>query len=71
MWPATTRPNLSGQAVTNNTADTTPPALLSAAVNGASLVLTYGEALDESSRAGGGRLRRDDRQRGAPPRPHR
>ena len=36
--------NLSGQAVTNNTPDTTVPVLASAAVNGTSLVLTYTEA---------------------------
>ena len=40
---------LTDRAVTNNTPDTTAPALSSAAVNGASLVLTYDEALDTGS----------------------
>ncbi|MEE9534549.1 MAG: SwmB domain-containing protein, partial [Acidimicrobiia bacterium] len=43
--------NLSGQAVTNNTPDTTVPVFSSAAVNGTSLVLTYTElnGLDTTS----------------------
>ena len=41
--------SLSGQSVTNNTADSAAPALSSATVNGATLVLTYDEALDETS----------------------
>ena len=40
---------LSDQIVTNNTSDTTAPTLTTAAVNGASLVLTYNEALDTTS----------------------
>ena len=40
---------LSNQTVTNNTLDTTAPTLTTAAVNGASLVLTYNEALDTGS----------------------
>ena len=40
---------LSNQTVTNNTLDTTAPTLTTAAVNGASLVLTYNEALDTTS----------------------
>ena len=40
---------LSNQTVTNNTPDTTAPTLTTAAVNGASLVLTYNEALDTGS----------------------
>ena len=40
---------LSNQTVTNNTPDTTAPTLTTAAVNGASLVLTYNEALDTNS----------------------
>ena len=36
------------QAVTNDTPDTTPPAFVSAAINGATLTLTFNEALDES-----------------------
>ena len=40
---------LAGETVTNNTPDKTEPALESATVNGASLVLTYDEDLDESS----------------------
>ena len=40
---------LSNQTVTNNTPDTTAPTLTTAAVNGASLVLTYDEALDTTS----------------------
>ena len=40
---------LSNQSVTNNTPDTTAPVLSTAAVNGTSLVLTYNEALDETS----------------------
>ncbi len=39
----------SNQAVTNNTADTTPPTLTTAAINGSTLTLTYNEALDGSS----------------------
>ena len=41
--------SLSGQSVTNNTADTTAPTLSSATVNGAALVLTYDETLDDAS----------------------
>ena len=41
---------LAGETVTNNTPDKTEPALESATVNGASLVLTYDEALDEGSK---------------------
>ena len=50
---------LTNQAVTNNTPapDTTAPSLVSAAVNGAALVLTYDEALDPSSVPGGAALR--------------
>ena len=41
---------LTGQAVTNTTADTTPPVVVPpATVDGASLVLTYDEALDTGS----------------------
>ncbi len=40
---------LSGQAVTNDTPDTTAPVLDTATVNGTSLVLTYDEDLDEDS----------------------
>ena len=40
---------LAGQAVTNDTPDKTVPALSTATVNGASLVLTYDEDLDEDS----------------------
>ena len=45
---------LSGQAVTNNTADTIAPVLSTATVNGATLVLTYDEALDEGSEPAAG-----------------
>ena len=38
------------QAVTNNTPDTVPPSLSSAAVNAASLTLTYNETLDADSK---------------------
>ena len=41
--------NLSAREVTNNTPDTAAPALQTATVNGATLVLTYDEALDETS----------------------
>ena len=40
---------LTGQAATNDTPDRTVPALSTATVNGASLVLTYDEDLDEDS----------------------
>ena len=40
---------LTNQVVTNNTEDTTAPALVSATVNGATLVLTYDEDLDTNS----------------------
>ena len=40
---------LNSQAVTNDTADTTAPALSAATVYGTSLVLTYDEPLDEDS----------------------
>lgn len=44
---------VSGVAITNNVqpADTTPPTLSSAAVNGASLVMTYNEALNTTAPA--------------------
>ena len=45
---------LTGQAVTNNTADTAVPVLSTATVDGATLVLTYDEALDESSEPAAG-----------------
>ena len=41
--------NLSNQAVTNATPDTTAPVLSTATVNGDALTLTYGEALDTGS----------------------
>ena len=41
--------DLTDEAVTNNTPDTTAPVLSSAAVNGASLVLTYNESLKSKS----------------------
>ena len=41
--------NLTGQAVTNTTVPPTPPMLTTATVDGASLVLTYDEALDTGS----------------------
>ena len=42
--------SFSGKAVTNNTAsDTTPPMLQSAAVDGETMTLTFGEALDPGS----------------------
>ena len=40
---------LTGQAVTNNTPDTTAPALSTATVDGTSLTLTYDETLDTAS----------------------
>ena len=40
---------LTNQAVTNSTADTTAPLLSSATVNGATVTLTYDEALDTAS----------------------
>ena len=48
--------NLTTQPVTNNTpaADTTPPTLSTATVNGNTLVLTYNEALDGGSVPAGG-----------------
>ena len=45
---------LTDQAVTNNSPDTTPPVLSAAAINGATLTLTYSEALDTSSHPGTG-----------------
>ena len=42
-------PGFAGREVANETPDVTAPVLESAAVNGASLVLTYDEALDEGS----------------------
>ena len=47
-------PALNDQAVTNNTPDTTAPALSAATVNGATLTLTYDEALDGTSVPGAG-----------------
>ena len=44
----------SDRAVTNNTPDTAAPALETATVNGSALVLTYNEALDESSEPAAG-----------------
>ena len=44
----------SNRAVTNNTPDTAAPALATATVNGSALVLTYNEALDESSEPAAG-----------------
>ena len=44
----------SNRAVTNNTPDTAAPALETATVNGSALVLTYNEALDESSEPAAG-----------------
>ena len=41
--------DLTDEAVTNNSLDTKPPELLSAEVDGATLILTYNEDLDETS----------------------
>ena len=41
--------SLTGQTVTNNTPDTTPPALQAATVNGNTVTLTYDEPLDGTS----------------------
>ena len=41
--------NLTNQAVTNITADTTPPTFVSAAVNGTELTITFNEDLDPAS----------------------
>ena len=46
--------NLSRRAAINNTPDTTAPALQTATVNGATLVLTYNEALDGTSEPAAG-----------------
>ena len=46
--------NLTNEPVTNNTADTTAPVLSTATVTGTSLVLTYDEALDATSRPAAG-----------------
>ena len=52
-------PGFAGREVANATADVTAPVLHTASVNGAALVLTYDEALDESLRAGPGRVHGD------------
>ena len=46
----------SGQAVTNNTPDTTPPAFQSAAVNAQTLTVTFNETLDPNSLPAPGRF---------------
>ena len=48
--------------MTNNTPSSTPPKLTSATVDGATLTLTYGEALDEDIRACGHRFHGDGRE---------
>ena len=58
-------PGFAGREVANATPDVTAPVLLTSSVDGAALVLTYDEALDEDLRAGPGRVHGDRGGRGA------